>query len=712
MEPLKVAILWHMHQPDYRDPVSGKTLLPWSYLHAVKDYGEMLKTAAEVPGARMSFNLVPTMLEQLERYASGQANDVWIDAAAKDPARLSSDERRLVLTQFFSVHGDRHIHPYRRYRELAQRRGTAVTPDIAAFSNQDLRDLQVWFLLAWSGHHLRRESALIQHLLTKGEHFTEDEKRGLLDLYDRTVGEVAQLYRSMEESGEIEISVTPYAHPILPLLCGTATASEATPGIQLPAASFPHPEDARLQVRLGLDFVSSRLGEKPRGMWPSEGSVSEEVLRILAAEGASWAASDEGILARSLPGGLGDRRRLYRPYSYAGVPLIFRDRDLSDRIGFVYAHWAPEKAAADLIEQLKRIARTNPGGLAPLILDGENCWERYKDNGHPFLTALYRGLVEEPSLQMVTVSEGLAEMTPEPLSRLAPGSWINSDFSIWIGHPEENTAWDWLERARRDVLTATGLQIPTAVGDGPLPASDLPEVLMHLLRAEGSDWFWWFGDDHSTDQADIFDLLFRRHLEALYLEAGLPAPQHLFQPIKAPKEVKKVHEPTALFTPIIDGKVSDYFEWLAAGVADLSSVGAMHAARMEFSVLHWGYDHDHLYLRLDPEEDLASLTGRDGWLEVHLTNGEPFSARLSPATGQLTLHRQREKTVVAEGRAACGPVVEIAIPLEPLKLEPKDLLSLSFHLRTEETELARWPAEGPVLLPYRGVELEMDEWYI
>ncbi|MBE0596783.1 MAG: glycoside hydrolase, partial [Desulfuromonadales bacterium] len=403
MQQLKVAILWHMHQPDYRDPVSGRTLLPWTYLHAVKDYGEMLKTAAEVPGARMTFNLVPVLLEQLERYLRGEAQDVWIEAARRDPATMDGEERRFLLEQFFSVHADRHILPWRRYRELARRRGTGAA-DPGGFSDQELRDLQVWFLLAWSGYHLRRQE-LPAYLLTKGENFTEREKGELLSLYDQEVAAATSLYRQMEAAGEIEISVTPYAHPILPLLCGTDVAAEATPGIQLPAAPFRHPQDARLQVRLGLREVEARLGERRRGMWPAEGAISEEALRLLREEGALWAAGDEAILARSLSGGLADRRRLYRPYSFEGLPLLFRDRDLSDRIGFVYAHWEPQKAAADLLGQLRKIAAANPGGMVTLILDGENCWERYQDNGHPFLHTFYQGLVADPALRPVTISE-------------------------------------------------------------------------------------------------------------------------------------------------------------------------------------------------------------------------------------------------------------------------------------------------------------------
>lgn len=705
MKSLRVAILWHMHQPDYRDPVSGRTLMPWTYLHAVKDYGEMLRTAAEVEGVRMTFNLVPILLEQLERYVRGEAQDVWIDAARRDPAWMSAEEREFLLAQFFSVHSERHILPHRRYRELARRRGNDPAAAVHTFSEQDLRDLQVWFLLAWSGHHLRRESEHVRYLLEKGEHFTEKEKHDLLAVYDREVAGATALYRKMEEEGRIEVSVTPYAHPILPLLCGTEIASQANPGIQLPAVSFRHPEDARLQIRLGLDFVAERLGSRPRGMWPSEGSLSEETARLLREEGALWAASDEGVLAKSLPGVLSERGRLYRPYAFEGLPLFFRDRDLSDRIGFVYAHWDPAEAAADLIGELKRIAALSPGGTVSLILDGENCWERYEDNGYPFLSAFYRGLAREPSLQTVTFSDVLKETVPAPLPHLAPGSWINANFNIWIGHHEENTAWEWLERARKDVFGRDGA-LPVRAGEA------VPPAVLHLLRAEGSDWFWWYGDDHVTDQADLFDRLFRRHLEALYRETGLPVPPNLHHFIKQPVKVAAVREPTALFTPEIDGRNSDYFEWLAAGSAALCAGGAMHAARSEFATLLYGYDRQFLYMRLDPEEDLKSLVGEEGRLEIRLEGTQRWTARLRPVDRTLTLHRQGEDKPAAEGMAACARLVELAIPLAPLELRPGIRLQVSVHLLSGGNEKGRWPAESALSLPYRGEELEAEEWYV
>jgi alpha-amylase/alpha-mannosidase (GH57 family) len=693
-----------MHQPDYRDPVAGQTLLPWTYLHAVKDYGEMLKTAAEVEGARMTFNLVPTLVEQLDRYLDGSANDRWLNLARRDPAGLDSDDKHFLLSQFFSVHAERHILPHRRYRELARKKETAAADE---FNDQELRDLQVWFLLAWAGHHLRREP-LIQGLLIRGANFTETDKAGLFEIYDREVAGILELYRKLEQSGRIEISVTPYAHPILPLLCGTAVAREATPGMQLPAASFKHPEDAALQIRYGLQLVADRLGERPRGMWPSEGSVSEAAVPLLAEAGALWAATDEGILARSLPGGLRNRSQLYRPYSYAGLPLLFRDLELSDRIGFVYAHWDPQRAAADLIGHLQRAAKDAPGGILPLILDGENCWERYTDNGYPFLRALYEGIVANKDLCLTTVSEALEFCSPIPLQKLAAGSWINSDFHIWIGHPEENTAWDWLERARRDTLAQGENETLPEVAVGSTP----PEAILHLLRAEGSDWFWWFGDDHSTDQADIFDLLFRRHLEALYRSCGRPVPGYLSQPIKPAPEIRRLKEPSALFTPTINGRSGDYFEWLAAGHADLSGGGAMHAQHHEFSTLLYGYDLKNLYLRLDPTEDLGNLLGREGRLEVRLSAHQSWIARFEPIRQKLTLHLEGSARIAARGKGAAQQVVELAIPLAPIDLSAGDTLLLTLHLFGKEGELARWPAEAPLEIPYRGALLEAEEWFV
>ncbi|MEZ4600642.1 MAG: glycoside hydrolase family 57 protein [Syntrophotaleaceae bacterium] len=700
MQPLNVVLVWHMHQPDYRDPLSGRSLMPWTYLHALKDYGEMLQTAREVPGTRLTFNLTPTLIERLEDFSAGRFEDDWLDLARRDPLHLSREERKSLLSLFFSVYPERHIRPYPRFHQLSMMRNEQNgPPDPDRFSIQELRDLQVWFLLAWSGHCLRRDSAEIDGLLTKGGLFSESDRERLLAIYDRTVAGILERYREAERDGATEISLTPYAHPILPLLCDSSIARQARSVVVLPQVAFRNPEDARLQVRFGQKVAWRSLGERPRGMWPAEGAVSEEALGIFNREGVSWVASDEEILARSLSGGLADRRHLYRLYSFSGLPILFRDRDLSDRIGFLYADWEPRAAAADLLQRLRQIAQACPGGVVALILDGENCWERYADNGYPFLAALYRGLVEEPFLCTATVGDVVAKLSPVALPRLAPGSWINGDFDVWIGNREENTAWERLARTRRDI------------GPPPSAAEEPSAAWISLLKAQGSDWFWWFGDHHRTEQGEIFDRLFRHHLQAVYRHSNSPVPEDLFQTIKQTRPHNLVLEPGALFTPQIDGRVTDYFEWLAAGSIELSAGGAMHHGHNQVTGFYYGYDTLWFYLRIDFDQPLIELTGPNGFLELRFLGSKQRQVRFDPGQGLLTMQGP-EGPVVDAGRASSGRIFEAALSLQGLGLMEEGCFELSCHLRNGDRDIVRWPVDGVLQLCYRGQALEASQWPI
>ena len=702
-KPLKVCILWHMHQPDYRDPVSGQTLLPWTWLHGVKDYGEMLETIAETD-ARVTVNLVPTLLEQLERYANGSDRDRWLELASQNPAQLNESERQFIVEQFFSVNEETQILPNRRYHQLFRLRGSGAISHADDFSDQDLRDLQVWFLLAWTGSHLRRKVPPIAELIQQGENFSEEQKQQLLDCCHAEVGRVIGRHRELEENGQIEISVTPYAHPILPLLCDLKMAHEPSPGLPLPGVDFRHPEDARLQVREGLQTANRILGQRKRGMWPAEGSVSEVAADLLHEEGALWAATDEDILARSLDGGLQDRSKLYQIYHYNQLPLLFRDRELSDRIGFLYAGWDAQEAIKDLLEKLHKIARSKPGGTVAIILDGENCWERYEDNGYPFLRDFYQALQQDKLLQMCTIKEAIDSSKPVALNRLAAGSWIRSDFTTWIGHPEENLAWELLQQTRSEII---GDEIEQALQH---PDQPLPELVRELLRAEGSDWFWWFGDEHVTAQADIFDRLFRLHLESLYHLKKLPAPARLHQWIKPPTTSIEGVEPSACFTPQIDGRIGDYFEWLAAGRIDLAAGGAMYASRESLQEIHYGYDAQQLYFRLDQADMLQHLCGADGIFELRLAAQRLFHINFSFSDQSLSIICDGK--VLGKGTAACQQILEIAIPLATLQLQQGEQLSLSCHALQGERENGRWPTEGSATFCYHGSSLDEDNWSV
>lgn len=701
--PLKVCILWHMHQPDYRDPVSGQTLLPWTWLHAVKDYGEMLETIAET-GARVTVNLVPTLLEQLERYSDGSDRDRWLELAAQHPAQLNESERQFIVEQFFSVNEETQVLPNRRYHQLYRLRGSGKIHTAVDFSEQDLRDLQVWFLLAWTGSHLRRKTGLIGELLQQGENFSEEQKQQLLAVCHAEVARVIDLHRQLEQQEQIEISITPYAHPILPLLCDLHMAQDPTPGLPLPGVDFRHPEDGRLQVREGLATANRILGDRPRGMWPAEGSVSEEAARLLQEEGALWAATDEDILARSLEGGLHDRSKLYQVYSYGNLPLVFRDRELSDRIGFLYAGWDTDEAIADLLGKLQQIAKQKPGGTVAIILDGENCWERYPDNGYPFLRDLYTSIQQDKQLQLCTVNEAIGRNQPIPLTKLAAGSWIRSDFTTWIGHPEENLAWELLQKTRSEII---GDEIEQALKH---PERPLSELVRELLRAEGSDWFWWFGDEHVTAQADIFDRLFRLHLEALYHLRGIPVPARLQQWIKPPISSLEGIEPSACFTPQIDGRIGDYFEWLAAGKLDLAAGGAMYASHESLRELKYGYDREQIYFCIDQPELLRRLCGSQGYFELRLTGRSLYHLKFSFADQSLQI--VADGKIIGNGKAACHQVLEIAAPVKHLALENGDRLSLSCHALQDGRENGRWPTEGSAGFCYLGGRLDEENWSV
>jgi alpha-amylase/alpha-mannosidase (GH57 family) len=700
---LNVCILWHMHQPDYRDPISGQTLLPWTWLHGLKDYAEMLETIAETR-ARVTVNLVPSLIEQLERYANGSDRDSWLELLTRYPDSFTAIERRFVVEHFFSVNIETQVQVNPRYRQLYAQRGSLSDQDVERFSAQDLLDLQVLFLLAWTGSHMRRKNPLVRELIRQRHSFTQVQKLELLDSCHVEISRVLDFHRKLEGEGLIEISVTPYAHPILPLLCDLRTAHEPSPKLAIPTVDFRFPDDARLQVREGLKTAQRIFGERARGMWPAEGAVSEAAAILLKEEGAQWAATDEDILARSLGGGLVPRNRLYQIYQYQGLPLLFRDRELSDRIGFLYANWKTEDALKDLHQCLRSIAADAPGGTVSIILDGENCWERYPDNGYPFLRELYQTIHADPKLEMTTVSQALAGSQPVPLTRLAAGSWIRSDFTTWIGHPEENLAWELLYQARTDCISN---EIAEALVHPQEPLSDL---VRELLRAEGSDWFWWYGDEHMTAQADIFDRLFRLHLEGLYHLKGLPVPTRLQQAIKPVHKESTGFEPTASFTPHIDGEIGDYFEWLAAGRIDLAAGGAMYTSRDTLDALFYGYDEDFLYLRFDQGHLLEHLCGREGTFEIRLSVKEMYRVVFSFADNSLKVMSGREE--IAFGKGSYRDLLEIAIPLAALQLRSSEAINLSCHAISVGRESGRWPSEGNASLRYRGAALDEENWSV
>jgi len=431
---LDVIIVWHMHQPYYKDPLKNEYALPWTYLHGIKDYFDMPAIVEDTPGARAVFNLVPSLIEQLLDYANGTAVDPFLEKGMAAPADLSTDDRIFLLENFFSANRERMIEPSRRYMELLYMAGEgkpgSARDRVRHFSDQDLLDLQVWFFLAWTGEAARRRYPVSAQLVAKGGNFSAVDKELLFATQRELLQAIIPLYKRLHEEGRIELSVTPYYHPILPLLCDIRLARTAMPRVTLPKTNFRHAEDARAQIRRGIEYFKEIFGFTPRGMWPSEGSVSNETLAIIAECGMSWIATDEEILAKSLDGGLGDHKeRLYRPWrftcSQGEVGAFFRDHQLSDLVGFTYSQWDSNRAVADLCGRLNAIkARVGgEGRVVPIILDGENAWEYYPYNGYYFLDELYAALEQHPEIATTTFAQLLdGGREVAALSALAAGS--------------------------------------------------------------------------------------------------------------------------------------------------------------------------------------------------------------------------------------------------------------------------------------------------
>jgi alpha-amylase/alpha-mannosidase (GH57 family) len=719
-EPLYVSILWHMHQPYYKDPVQGEYLLPWTYLHAVKDYYDMPAIVDETPGAKVTFNLVPSLLEQIRDYADGGAVDPFLVRARISPAEMSEQDRLFLLENFFSANRQRMIEPHRRYHELYNLAGPGAPGTaqerLRGLCDQDFLDLQVWFYLAWTGEAARRRFPIFKQLIKKGKNFSEEEKALLLETQRRLISEIIPLYKKLHDEGKAELSVTPYYHPILPLLCDSRIARVAMPKANLPTIRFRHPEDARGQIAQGLACFEELFGFRPRGMWPSEGSVSDEALAIMAEHGLGWSASDEWILSHSLAGGLGrEREALYRPYAFQqegrDISLFFRDHGLSDLIGFTYSQWEADRAVADFIGKLKAVRQRCQGSLVvPIILDGENAWEYFHDNGYPFLTKLYRGLAESRLLRPATFSEVL-DLVPErrTLGRIHPGSWINANYGIWIGHPEENLGWDYLARARAAAV-AKSPAVAALLGGEDAGDESARLVCKALYAAEGSDWFWWYGDDHYSAHSAVFDLLFRRHLMNVYQLLGLEVPGELAEPIKKQFAAGFVRDPAALITPAISGVVTDYFEWLAAGLYDLTRLSsAMHLSESVLQSCFYGYDRNFFYFRIDGVHPLDRILEPGDRLSLHLIRGCELvlEMQLGNGTAQLTGPERERRATPADYSIA--RIAEARISLEALQLAPGDKLPVYITLTRENREIGRWPLDTPLILKYAGPDLAADQ---
>jgi alpha-amylase/alpha-mannosidase (GH57 family) len=721
MRKVRLAFLWHMHQPPYREADGGEHVLPWVRLHATRAYHDMAVALERHPGVRCTVNFTPVLLEQLEDLAAGAGRDRFAELTLRDPGDLGPDERQLLLRSFFMVDWDRHVRPVPRYVELLQKRGRDLRGvDLARvasrFTAEELTDLQVHFNLAWMGFAAGSEEPAVVALRRKGRDYDRADVAALVDAQRRIVKGVVPRWRALAERGQVELSSTPYFHPILPLVCDTDSARVAMPGVALPPR-FAHPEDARWHVREAIARHARTFGAPPAGMWPAEGSVSPEALEVLASEGVRWAASDEGVLLHSLPPDAARLASLYRPWRVAAGPgelgMLFRDRSLSDLVGFTYSRVPARDAVADLLGHVGSIgeawelARLDGEPTVGVFLDGENAWEHYPESGRDFLDGLWGALERDARFETVPMSEATARPTGR-IGRIHSGSWIESSFRIWIGHAEDRQAWTALGRAHDAVRAAER--------EGRLAGARLEEARRHLHAAEASDWYWWYGEDFSTELAAEFDALFRGHVLRAAQLAGAPPPPEALEPIKraAPgvEPPTSIREPSMLISPAIDGRETTFFEWQGSGTyRPAQQRGSMYGAAQAFGQLHYGFDLRTLYLRLDPAETPARAAELAPRLRVSLlADGRQWTLELAVAADGRA--RPGELAGAAWGEAALAEVLEVALPFAALALRPGAKLSFAVHALRADVEVERLPRFGYVNLIVPGEDFELVHWRV
>ena len=534
-----VVLLWHMHQPYYRDALSGQYILPWTYLHAIKDYVDMAAHLEANPQARAVVNFTPVLLKQIEEIGARVALHLRSGKSLPDPVLAllgdaplpESAEARLALVRA-CLRADRQhlIGRYPAYAELAALAASLGTPErIGYVSDQYLRDLGVWYHIAWLGESVKRGDARVATLIDREREFGPQHRRTLLELIGDLLAGVLARYRCLAERGQCELAVSPYAHPILPLLLDFNAARESSPGAPLPrAAGYPGgAERAAWHMNEALEVFQRCFGLRPAGCWPSEGAISAAALALIDQCGFRWTASSGSVLrgCQAVNGEVEVSRAYQRPGQ--ALRCVFRHDELSDLIGFTYSTWHGDDAVANFVGELERVAQLENGRrsrFALIALDGENAWEHYPFNGYYFLQGLYAALALHPTLRLATLSEVIdGGVDTAPLPRVVAGSWVHGTLSTWIGDRDKNAGWDLLVEAKR--------AYDEVLAHGALEVAQRSALEHQLALCESSDWFWWFGDYNPHDAVRDFDELYRHQLTSLYRLMGRPPPAGLAHPI-------------------------------------------------------------------------------------------------------------------------------------------------------------------------------------
>lgn len=709
---LKLAFLWHMHQPFYQNPFTCKLELPWVRLHALKDYYGMVRILKDFPQIKATYNLVPSLLVQLEEYLKGH-RDIFQEIFKKKAESLTPGEICFLTRHFFSANYDNLVKPFQRYEYLYNKHQTHKDPvrEInwrKIFTLNEIRDIQVWFPLCYFDEEYKENDERIRGLIRKRKNFTEKDKEIIEEVELELLRKIIPEYKKYADTGQIEISTTPFYHPILPLLLDPQLGRITNPGLPPYPLHFNWKEDAVSQLESALTYMEKIFGRRPEGIWPSEGSLSREVISIIDDLGIKWTATDEINLSKSLSVPIERDRNftvknptvLYKPYVLEGgnTKIFFRDQHLSDLIGFHYQKMPCRKAAQDLIERIKAIGvsaykvnKKSAELVIPIILDGENAWEYYHKSGRDFLREFFRMVEKEETLETVTFSECL-DMESGVIKHFSPGSWINGNFDIWIGDEEDRKGWQMIEEARNAFERRKSR----------LSEEQKQEILEYIYIAEGSDWFWWFGKENYTPDLHIFDHLLRKNLQKVYNLIGLSTPTELFTPVSSALKKGEIDliVPKSFIIPAIDGRGSDYFEWLNAGQIDVAAVGgAMTISNPLVSGILYGFSKQHFYLRVDTPQNASQ----------YIKNG------YSP---EIVFIKEKEKRLLSlqdsieNGKIAIDSTIECKVPLTFIPVKEGDTFHFCLDWKSNGEFFQTIPTHGYFTLTVPTVRDYAHFWLV
>jgi alpha-amylase/alpha-mannosidase (GH57 family) len=715
MKKLYIAILYHQHQPLYKELSKNYYYLPWVRLHAIKDYYDMLIWTEKYEKLKLNFNFVPSLLVQLEDYAK-DAVDKHLELTLKPVSELNDEDKFYILKNFFKCNWQTMLDPYKRYDELLEQRGENVSDEeiyrkIKYFNNQDWLDLQVWSNLVWFDPYWRKVDNDIKTLFDKEKNYTEGDKHILVKKQREICELIPKKLKELQQQNKIEVSVSAFYHPILPILCDPEKAKVANPHVVLPHNYTSLIEDAEKQIKLAKELYENLFSISPKGFWPSEGAVSNDVIPLLDKYNIKWFATDEEILKNSInmmTKTYPQKDVIYKHYQVEignnqKIYAIFRDREISDKIGFVYYKWNYIDAVKDiekkLIDIYNKVYNTDDNSqdaLVSIILDGENCWEFYQNDGNDFLNELYKMLTEHKLFETVLVSDFVSSHPKtDKITTIWPGSWINANYNIWIGHPEDNTAWECLYKTRNFLIEY--LKQNTNVSE---ETKNL--CWQEIYIAEGSDWYWWFGDEHYTQDSQVFDMLFRQNLKNVYMFLGEQQPSYLDVPIKKTITLTEIQMPSGFILPKIDGKISSYFEWSLAGKV-LPVVSSMHQTTKVLSCVYFGYSTEDIYIRIDYGHIDENIS-----ISIYFyvsSNQQLYHIKFELKKGNNRYLLIQSGTSTQElDYIKIDKVVELKVPFSLLKTSPTE--QIKFFVLVEKSvegkvfELERLPINGMVEIVY------------